>query len=190
MAAKPPRPRGARAGRVVFGSAGLVGSAAIVLAMGPIWAPSPVSTEVVATPMRVVENAEILAATDATSVTPPTTAPPAPTSLPPEPELIIVEVHRRVPAGTPTPSDATTSMVSDPGSPATRSPAAVPVAGTPPAAASAPTQSPARPAAPTPAAAPAPAAPAPAPTPQAAPPPAPPPPPPAPTAPPRTSSSG
>ncbi len=177
MAVRPPRPRGARAGRVVFGSAGLAGSAAITMAMGPIWAPAPVSTEVLATPMRVAENAEILAATDATSVTPSTTAPPVPTSLPPEPELIIVEVHRRVPAAAPG-SPATAPIVSDPGSPATRSTAAAPVAGAPPAVASAPAQTPARPAPPGPAAA-APAAPAPAP-----------PPPPAPAAPPRTSSSG
>ena len=191
MAAKPSRPKGARAGRVAFGSAGLIGSAAIVMAMGPVWAPPQVSAEVLATPMRAVENAEILATADTESVTPPTTAPPAPTTLLPEPELIIVEVHRRVPAGTPG-ATGTAPVASDPGSPVTRSAAAAPAAGgVPSAAAPAPSQAQARAAAPSPAAAPAPAAP-PAPAPRAAPAPAPAPPPPAPapTAPPRTSSSG
>ena len=191
MAAKPSRPKGARAGRVAFASVGLVGSAAIVMAMGPVWAPPEVSAEVLATPMRAVENAEILAAADTESVTPPTTAPPAPTTLP-EPELIIVEVHRRVPAGTPG-AAGTAPVVSDPGSPVTRSAAAAPAAGgAPSAAAPTPSQAQARAAAPSPAAAPTPAAPAPAPAPRAAPAPAPAPPPPAPapTAPPRTSSSG
>ena len=184
MAVRPPRPRGARAGRVVFGSAGLAGSAAITMAMGPIWAPAPVSTEVLATPMRVAENAEILAATDATSVTPSTTAPPVPTSLPPEPELIIVEVHRRVAADA-TGSTDPVPVIADPGSPATG--AASPA----PAAAQSSGQAPAPAAAPTPAPAPVAPTPAPAPPPQAAPAPAPPPPPPAaPTAPPRTASSG
>ena len=64
MAAKPSRPKGARVGRVVFGSVGLAGSAAIVMALGPVWTPMPVSADVLATPMRAVENAE-LAAEDA-----------------------------------------------------------------------------------------------------------------------------
>ena len=153
MAAKPSRPKGARAGRVAFGSVGLVGSAAIVMAMGPIWTPPQVSADVLATPMRAAENAEILATADTESVTPPTTAPPAPTTLPPEPELIIVEVHRRVPAGTPG-ATGTAPAVSDPGSPVTRSAAAAPAAGGAPSAAT-PTQpqAQARAAAPSPAAA-------------------------------------
>jgi hypothetical protein len=190
MAAKPSRPKGARAGRVAFGSVGLVSSAAIVMAMGPVWAPPEVSAQVLATPMRAAENAEILATADTESVTPPTTAPPAPTTVPPAPDLIIVEVHRRVPAGAPG-AAGTAPVVSDPGSPVTRSAAAAPAAGgAPSAAAPTPSQAQARAAAPSPAAAPAPAAPAPAPRAAPAPAPAPPPPAPAPTAPPRTSSSG
>ena len=187
MAPSPPRPKGARAGRVAFGSVGLAGSAAIVMALGPIWTPVPVSTEVLATPMRAVETGELLAAAEAETVTPSTTAPPVPTTAP-EPEVIIVEVHRRVAEGTPGATDAAPVAV-DPGSPVTRSAAAASVAGAAPAQAQAQAQ--AQAAAPTQAAAAAaPAAPAPAPTPKAAPAPPPPPPPPAPTAPPRTSASG
>ena len=182
--ATPRTPKGARTGRLLFGSVGLAGSAAIVLAMGPVWTQRPVNPEVLATPMRAAEQAEILAAADTRTVTPPTTAPPSPTTVAPAPELIIVEVHRRR-AGDPTGSTDQMPVVADPGSPVTgaASPAPAPAQGSglSPAAAAAPTPAPA-PAAPTP---------APAPAPQAAPAPAPPPPPPAaPTPPPRTSSSG
>ena len=160
MAPSPPRPKGARAGRVAFGSVGLAGSAALVMALGPIWTPVPVSTEVLATPMRAVETGELLAAAEAETVTPSTTAPPVPTTAP-EPEVIIVEVHRRVAEGTPGATDAAPVVV-DPGSPVTRPAAAASVPGAAPAQAQAQAQ--AQAAAPTPAAAAAaPAAPAPAP---------------------------
>ncbi len=168
MAKKPTRrPKGARAGRLILGIAGTAGCIAIVMAMGPIRIPVPPRSFVGATTIRQTDAGAVLAATEPERVTPSTTAPPVPTT-PREPDLIIIEVHRRTAGGNATGGTAGGSApaVVDPGSP---------VAASPTPAAPSPTPTPA-------AAAPPPAA-------QATPPPPPPPPAPAP-APPRSGSSG